>query len=159
MGEPFAPVFFILGLVSFLLAHLTYIFYFLNTSSPQPSFFRQRPIMLLPVAVIVIELLNVLWSSLGVMKLPVIIYAIVIGTMLGTALWQFKKLNSHASSWFITGAVSFIVSDALLAINKFSHPFDNAGILIMGTYCFAQYAIAKGSLYHLLSLQGNSWKH
>jgi uncharacterized membrane protein YhhN len=149
MGEPYAPVFFILGLSAFLLAHVAYIVYFFNTKSGKPSYFRQRPIMLLPVAAIVIELLNVLWASLGAMKLPVIVYALVIGTMCAAALWQYKKLHYRASVWFITGAISFIVSDSLLAINKFSHPFDNAGIYVMVTYCFAQYSLARGSLYHL----------
>jgi uncharacterized membrane protein YhhN len=151
MGEPYASIFFILGLAAFLMAHVAYIAYFLHTTSLKPSFFRQRPIMLLPVAAIVIELLNVLWPSLGAMKLPVIVYALVIGTMCATALWQYKKLNNRASLWFIAGAVSFIISDSLLAINKFSHPFDYAGICIMVTYCFAQYSLAKGSLYHLQS--------
>jgi uncharacterized membrane protein YhhN len=151
MGDPYASVFFILGLVAFLMAHIAYIAYFLNTLSNKRSYFRQRPIMLLPVAAIVIELLNVLWPSLGVMKLPVIVYALVIGTMCAAALWQYKKLNNQASLWFIAGAVSFIISDSLLAINKFSHRIDDAGIYIMVTYCFAQYALAKGSLFHLQS--------
>jgi uncharacterized membrane protein YhhN len=152
MGEPYGSMFFIFGLVAFLMAHVAYIAYFLNTTSLKPSYFRQRPIMLLPVAAIVIELLNVLWSSLGAMKIPVIVYALVIGTMCAAALWQYKKLQFSASIWFITGAISFIISDSLLAINKFSHPFDYAGIFIMVTYCFAQYSLARGSLHHLLSV-------
>ncbi len=149
MLEPYAPVFFIFGLVAFLLAHVTYIVYFFNTKSLHPSYFRQRPIMLLPVAAIVIELLNVLWSSLGNMKIPVVVYAVVIGTMFAMAIWQYKKLNHPAAAWFIAGAFSFIISDSILAINKFSHPFENAGIYIMVTYCFAQYSIVRGSINHL----------
>ena len=149
MFESSSPVFFIGGLTSFLMAHITYIYYFLNTRSVRQSYFRSRPLLLLPVAVIVIELLNVLWTSLGPFKLPVIIYGIVIGSMFAAALWQYKKLNNMVSLWFIAGAFSFILSDSILAINKFSLPFKEAGFMIMFTYCFAQYAIARGSLLHI----------
>ena len=60
MFESRSQGFFIGGLVAFLLAHLAYIYYFVNTRSVRQSYFRSRPLMLLPVAVIVIELLNIL---------------------------------------------------------------------------------------------------
>jgi uncharacterized membrane protein YhhN len=42
------------------------------------------------------------------------------------------------------GASFFVISDSLLAINKFYQPFAHAGILIMLTYCTAQYFIVQG---------------
>ena len=105
--------------------------------------------MLLAVLVYVIELLYILWPYLGGMKLPVVVYACVIGTMLAFALWQFGKLEKKTSLLFIGGAVFFVISDSLLAISKFKVHFPLSGILIMFTYCLAQYLLARGSARHL----------
>ncbi|MBL0146409.1 MAG: hypothetical protein IPP48_12355 [Chitinophagaceae bacterium] len=42
----------------------------------------------------------------------------------------------------------FILSDSLLAINKFYHSFAFAGVQIMATYCIAQYCIVRGFISH-----------
>lgn len=143
--------FFIGGLVSFLTAHLMYIWYFTKTSSSKPSYLKSRPVMLLAVLAYVIELVYVLWPHLGGMKIPVVIYAAVIGTMLGFALWQIGKLENIAAGLFTAGALFFVLSDSLLAINKFRSPIPSAGIFIMLTYCLAQYLLARGSAHHLKS--------
>ncbi|MFM8740122.1 MAG: lysoplasmalogenase family protein, partial [Cytophagales bacterium] len=46
------------------------------------------------------------------------------------------------------GALLFMVSDSLLAVNKFLNPFEFSGIAIMATYCAAQYLIVEGLLQH-----------
>jgi uncharacterized membrane protein YhhN len=141
--------FFIGGLLAFLTAHLLYIRYFSKTKSAYESYLKSRPIMLLAVLVYVIELLYILWPYLGGMKLPVVVYACVIGTMLAFALWQFGKLEKKTSLLFIGGAVFFVISDSLLAISKFKDQFPLSDILIMFTYCLAQYLLARGSARHL----------
>jgi uncharacterized membrane protein YhhN len=45
---------------------------------------------------------------------------------------------------FVAGALLFVCSDSLLAINKFGQPFRFAGLLIMFTYCLAQFLIVWG---------------
>jgi uncharacterized membrane protein YhhN len=49
-----------------------------------------------------------------------------------------------ANRYFVAGAVLFVLSDSLLAINKFYQPLAFAGTLIMLTYCAAQYFIVMG---------------
>jgi uncharacterized membrane protein YhhN len=142
-------VFFIVGLVCFLTAHLLYIYYFASIKPNTRSFMRKRPVMLLAVLAYVVELLYVLWPHLGGMKVPVLIYGIVIGTMLAFALWQYGKIPAQAAWLFITGALLFVASDSLLAINKFKTPIAHGGLWIMGTYILAQYFIARGSIKHL----------
>jgi uncharacterized membrane protein YhhN len=141
--------FFIGGLLAFLSAHLLYIRYFSKIKSAHVSYLKSRPIMLLVVLVYIIELLYILWPYLGGMKLPVTVYACVIGTMLAFALWQFGKLENQTALLFISGAVFFVMSDSLLAISKFKAQFPMSGILIMLTYCLAQYLLARGSARHL----------
>ncbi|RYF87580.1 MAG: hypothetical protein EOO03_10470 [Chitinophagaceae bacterium] len=44
---------------------------------------------------------------------------------------------------FIAGAAFFVLSDSLLAINKF-HTSLQCSFMVMVTYCLAQYLVVKG---------------
>jgi uncharacterized membrane protein YhhN len=144
-------MFFILGLLGFLTAHALYIAYFIRIPATNGrSFIRKRPVMLLAVLAYVVELLYVLWPSLDGMKIPVLIYGIVIGTMLCFALWQYGKTDARAAGLMIVGAILFVASDSLLAINKFKSPIPFGGIWVMSTYILAQYCIVKGSARQIL---------
>jgi uncharacterized membrane protein YhhN len=46
----------------------------------------------------------------------------------------------------LIGAVLFMISDSLIAIDKFATPIPYPTLFIMGTYVFAQYFIAVGVL-------------
>jgi uncharacterized membrane protein YhhN len=146
-------LFFMAGLVCFLTAHLLYIRYFLNIKSAQESYLRKRPLLYLAVVAYLAELLYVLWPTLGGMKIPVLLYGIIISTMLGVALWQYRRVSDHTAILFIAGAILFVVSDSLLALNKFREPISYAGIGIMLTYCLAQFFLARGSASHLREIQ------
>lgn len=140
---------FIAGLSAFLSAHIVYISYFRSIRSPKTSYLKRRPVMLLAVVVFVIELLYVLWPGLGTLAGPVSIYAIVIGTMLAFAGWQYGKLSDRTALLFMTGALCFVLSDAMLAIARFRFQFPYSGTLVMSTYCLAQLLIVRGSAAHL----------
>ena len=146
MFEESNPVFFIFGLAAFLCGHLFYIVYF-SKLSPQPGKIQQQNLLLLlPVAAYVCVLLYLLYPSLGSLKIPVTVYAIVLAGMLSMALRQLQKIDFKTARLFVAGAVSFVLSDSLLALNKFYHPFAQAGFLIMLTYCLAQYLIVSGAI-------------
>ena len=49
------------------------------------------------------------------------------------------------------GAILFVVSDSLLAFNKFFSPFNNAGVIIMLTYGLAQLFITEGAVRYINS--------
>lgn len=137
-------LFFIFGLASFLTTHIFYITYFLRIRSANVSLLKKQPVLIALVLVYGVGLVWLLYPHLGDMKLPVIIYASVICTMLLCSLHVFLKLNKKAAAHFLLGASAFVVSDSLLAINKFYQPFAFAGVLIMLTYCAAQYFIVTG---------------
>lgn len=140
---------FMSGLVAFLLAHLTYIRYFLSIRTNRVSFLKRRPVMLLAVGVFVFELLHILWPGLGELRAAVTVYAIVIGAMLCCALWQYGKVSDAAAFRLMAGAMLFVLSDAMLAIARFRAPFPAAGTAIMATYCLAQFLIAGGSIFQI----------
>jgi uncharacterized membrane protein YhhN len=139
-----AALFFIFGLVSFLITHICYIIYFLKIKSAQPSLLRQQPWIAALIAGYGVSLVMFLLPQLGDLKIPVLIYAIVICNMLMFSLHVFNRLNKPANVLFVAGALLFTASDSMLAINKFHQPFAGAGILIMLTYCAAQFCIVYG---------------
>ena len=137
-------LFFILGLVCFLTTHILYIIYFLKIKSATVSLLKKQPLLPLLVNAYGIALVWLLYPHLGDLKIPVMVYATVICTMLVCSLHVFLKVNPPANWYFLSGALLFVCSDSLLAINKFYQPFSYAGILIMLTYCAAQYFIVSG---------------
>jgi len=138
------PLFFIFFLVSFLTTHVLYIVYFLKIQFPQTSLLRNQPWMAALVAAYGVSLVMFLSPHLGEMKLPVTIYAVVICAMAICSLHVFTKVNMPSNILFVIGALLFAASDSLLAVNKFYKPFAGAGMLIILTYCAAQFLIVMG---------------
>ncbi len=138
--------YFIAGLASFLCAHIMYIIYFVKAKGQQPSLLKKRPLLILAVLAYTSALIILLHPGLGAMRLPVLLYAGVIATMLLCSLHAFAQLPVKAARLMVTGAAFFVLSDSLLAINRFYHPYPFAGILIMLTYCIAQFCIVKGGI-------------
>ena len=148
MPEDNDGIYFIVGLSCFLTTHILYIFYFLKIWSAEKSFFRQYPFLLWLVGIYGAGLLYLLWPYLGELKIPVSVYAVIICSMLIMALWQLKRIPWNIAGYFILGAGLFVISDSILAINKFRQPLPFAGILIMATYVAAQVMIVMGGLSH-----------
>ncbi len=144
MFESKHSLFFILGLVCFLTTHIFYIVFFLRPRSANPSLLKKQPVLIALVLGYGITLVWQLYPHLGDLKLPVMVYAFVICTMLLCSLHAFLKVNRKASVYYVVGAFSFVLSDSLLAVNKFYQPFAFAGLFIMLTYCAAQYFIVSG---------------
>jgi len=128
---------FIAGLVAFLLAHVAYIVAF-TTGAPLGT----TPWLLLPVAVVAAVILRVLWPGLGRLKLPVTVYVIVIVVMTWTAAARAVVLPSTATTIAAAGAVLFLASDAILALNRFGKPFRAGRALNLATYFAGQWLIA-----------------
>jgi uncharacterized membrane protein YhhN len=137
-------LFFIFGLAAFLITHICYIIYFLTIKSTQTSLLRQQPWLAALVAGYGCSLIMFLYPGLGELKIPVMIYAVVICSMLLCSLHVFYKTGRPANVYFVTGALLFVLSDSMLAVNKFVSPFPSAGFLLMLTYCAAQFCIVMG---------------
>lgn len=144
MFEQKHALFFIFGLVCFLITHIFYISYFLKIKSDKISLLKKYPVLILLMTGYGLSLVWLLYPHLGDLKLPVMAYATIICTMLLCSLHVFLKVNKQAALYYLAGAVFFVLSDSLLAINKFYQPFAYAGAFIMITYCAAQYFIVRG---------------
>ena len=132
--------FFMSGLVSFLLAHVMYILVFImkrNTSKKATPFIT---ILLLYA----LGLFYLLKDGLGGMLIPVLVYMSVILTMATTAFLRKGSVNNKSYILVFIGAILFMVSDSLLALNKFYMPLPFSNISIMLTYAIAQLFIVFG---------------
>jgi uncharacterized membrane protein YhhN len=147
--EERGPNFFLLGLSAFLVAQVFYIVFFHNIRMRE--YIRGNALLLLLVIVYYSVLINVLSPYLGNMKLPVRIYGVVLSFMLMLALHTMLGKNKKAALWMTMGAILFVVSDSLLAFNKFFSPFNNAGVVIMLTYGLAQLFITEGAVRYINS--------
>ncbi|HQV36922.1 MAG TPA: lysoplasmalogenase [Flavobacterium sp.] len=136
-------IYFIIGLVSFLIAHLFYIILFSKLQKViNLKYKRFIPLVLLYL----VGFLYFLWEKLGGMKIPVIIYALVISTMLLVAIKGYFTWNSKSGKLLLIGAVFFVLSDSILAINKFYVTIYLSSFWIMSTYITALFLIVKGVL-------------
>ncbi|SRR5258706_7146232 len=145
--EPKDKVFFLLGLSSFLLAHIFYIafFHFVRVGEK----IKGNPWLLVVVVIYYATLINLLSPYLADMKIPVLVYGIVISFMFMLAMHMLFIKNKTAGKWMMFGALLFVISDSVLAINKFYQSFEGAGILIMLTYGLAQLFIVEGAVKYI----------
>jgi uncharacterized membrane protein YhhN len=131
---------FVIGVFSFLIAQLIYTYAFRVGRS-----FRLRFLALLPFAVYGILIFVILLPGLNAMTLPVAAYVIVIMVMAWQAWDQWDDKRTQWALLAFIGAVLFVVSDSLLAINKFGKPFLAARALTLTTYFSAQWLIANSN--------------
>ena len=141
------PLFFLLGLGSFLVAHIGYIVLFHKIRVLEVV--KSNPWFLVVVVIYYAGLISWLGPYLGDMKLPVRIYGVVISFMFLLALHMLYIKNREAGKYMMGGAALFIISDSVLAINKFYQPFEMAGFIIMLTYGLAQLCIVYGAMKYI----------
>ena len=143
-------IYFVLGLLAFLIGHLFYIFSFRQFVWEQESHLlpTQKVRYVFPVLLAGTGLMVVLYPVLGDLKMPVMLYAIILMLMVSYALLRIGRTSRPSFNWVFIGAVFFMLSDSLLAINKFHSPFYMASVIVMATYILAQYMIVKGVLLH-----------
>ena len=77
------------------------------------------------------------------MRIPVTIYALVINTMVASVVNLKGRLSSPVFISMATGALLFMLSDSLIAINKFGHPFEGERLAVMVTYIVGQWLLTR----------------
>ncbi len=130
--------FFIPGLGSFLVAHVLYIFAFGSGIDHTMHFW-----LLVPLVIYGIGFYLVLHRNLDSMRVPVIIYMLVILVMVWMAANRVMAFQSVGTIMLVCGAVFFLISDSILAYNKFIGSIRGAQLFILGTYYLAQWLIAS----------------
>lgn len=133
---------FLPGLVSFLLAHLAYIVAFTRSA--------RLGARVLPFAFYLVVGAGVLgWLWPGVpppLQLPVLAYVACLVTMAAQAavIWRLARggTTEFLARRAAFGGALFVLSDGLLAANRFALPLPMASLLILAPYWAAQILIA-----------------
>ncbi len=128
---------FILGLASFLIAH---IFYIIAFSKREKSF---KFLSSIPFYFIAAVLAYYFYPHLEDMLYPVFIYIFVIMTMVWRAFLQ-RKYN-NAAIFALIGASIFAISDSNIAFTKFIQDYEYSKIVTIILYWSAQFLIFKST--------------
>ena len=143
---------FIAGLVAFLLAHIAYIIGFNQTL---PAFNIAALIWAVLLGIIAAQLYKQIATGLvkqskeSLLK-PVLTYTAVIAIMLLSALITLSRpeWSSGAAITVSIGAALFMLSDAILAWNKFVQPIKNGRVMNMAAYHLGQIILIYGVVMH-----------
>ena len=133
----FPERYFTKGLIAFLVGHIFYIFAFLV-----PNGFNFTIWIFLPIVLLSILYLKIILPYSGKKTLPIIIYIVIIAIMGWTALEGFYTVQTMGTLFAAIGAILFMLSDSILAYNKFRKQFYSAELIILSTYYTAQWLLA-----------------
>lgn len=142
---------FMIGLLSFLIGHIFYIVTYRQhrgESTDHELLVPQKIRYSIPVVLAGTGLVVILFPVLGGLQFPVMIYALALIVMVMNAIFRYGRTSSRSFWMTLIGSVFFMISDAILAINKFLGAIEMGGVYIMLTYITAQFLIVEGLRSH-----------
>ncbi len=128
---------FIQGLVSFLVAHIFYIVAFYSNA----QFIINLPV-LTGVFLIGAIFLYLILPHANDLKLPVIVYALILQMMVLSAEMMYQTSSHFTALMALIGAIWFMFSDSVLAFSRFVKPFKGSQAILLASYYIAQTCIA-----------------
>ena len=139
-------LFFFAGVGGFFVAQLTYIYVFATfREQDTKGLIQRKPVLALFFLAYVGGIYVILFPGLeGLMKPIILIYAL---SLMGMSLMALNRKGrvAHTSYRLVFfGSILFLISDSMIALNKFYMEFTLAGFWIMITYISAQYLIMRG---------------
>ncbi len=120
---------FVVGLLAFLCAHLAFA---AGLLWDLPRFALGIPAAAGPG--VAVAMLVVLWPRVGRLRVAVVIYAIVLTAMWLAAAARSTVLGDSAAQLALIGASLFMLSDGVLAWDRFINRFSLARMLVLATY-------------------------
>ena len=134
--EMTGPGLFEAGMGAFILAHICYIFLFIQ----KPEWNWIKGLVMGIMTLFSIGFAFMLFPHLGPMTLPIYIY---LGVILIMGISACLGRDNH---WLvIAGACLFISSDAMIAFSRFISPIPHSSFWIMTTYYAAQGLLTAGA--------------
>lgn len=144
IGE--GPSFFLSGMIAFITAHVYYSLFFIQTVPVKKETAAVFYKTLIGLSVVCGVLFLLLRSALGAYQVPILLYMLFISLMASLAVHTTSNpaYKNFALQTFVPGALLFVISDALLATNKFYAHLPVFDLGVMLTYAGAQYFLTKG---------------
>jgi len=143
--------YFLFGLAAFLVAHIFYIVDYAKAKRDYGKTRSPKEQILAGILIIlfITGLFSLIYPNLNEMKIPVIIYALVISLMLWSSIGRRGYTSQISFGLVFAGSTLFVISDSMIALNKFWQPLPVSGFLIMSTYMLAQFLIVLGLVKHI----------
>ena len=138
-----AELYFLLGLLSFLLAHASYILAFVHRGYFDNAKVAWSGLLIVAYAIAVYMYIA---EGLGDRQPYVIAYMFILIMLALVALFRKSYVSERSYLWVLAGAMLFILSDSLLAINTFKTSIPYGGVAIMLTYAMAQWFLVHGAI-------------
>lgn len=137
--------FFLAGLVAFLLAHIAYVIGF-NIPVPEMSVWGIALAVMIGVGGARVIRRIIAAQGQGRMRMPILVYSIVISLMLLSAMLKLTDVKWEAGAALLVslGAFLFYISDIILAWNKFVAPIQHGRIYNIAAYHLGQIALIAG---------------
>ena len=151
LGDVMGAAHSFIGQMSFFAcAHVSMTVWFIR-SSYKIRYRDNHSVVFLVLALLLSALFYIVpFSPEGVIRYGVIVYCLVIAAMLLSSFFlcnssRHDKTRSLPVSLILLGSVSFVISDYILAWNKFVSPLDLENYLIMVPYYLGQLLIFTGT--------------
>jgi uncharacterized membrane protein YhhN len=129
---------FVLGIGSFAATHALYLAAFISAAGlalVNPS--------TIPLLLFTVIMTRFLWPGLRKsLQIPVLAYVVLITIMTIQAIGAAVQSEGVGPAIAAAGAMLFLASDSMLAINRFRVPFRSAQALVLSTYWLGQWLIA-----------------
>ena len=132
---------FIFGIAAFLITQILFI-KIINGQIPKSNI-GQKIIAIVPFLIYYFVLMYVLKDNLNELFYPVAVYGFTISLFGTVSLLNYNVQKNKLSKNLLLGSTLFILSDSLIALNKFYEPELYYPVIIMLTYVLAQYFIYK----------------
>lgn len=147
---------FLLGLISFLMAHISFWSDLWGNSLKKEGLVIKNKILILPFIAYLAILLYYIFPHIKndlVLQIAVVIYGGAISISGILALNRFGFVSKDTFALVFVGFLFFIASDTWIALQKFvfktNHTFDN--LMIMITYIIALFLIVQGFIVQKIS--------
>jgi uncharacterized membrane protein YhhN len=139
-------LFFFAGVGGFFLAQISYIYTFAKFREQEGRGYLERNLMIGFLFLgYVGGIFYLLYPGLeGLMKPILLVYALSLIGMSMMALNRQGRVNRASFVMVFIGSLLFVVSDSMIALDKFYREIPMAGFWIMLTYMAAQYLIMRG---------------
>ncbi|MFX1313012.1 MAG: lysoplasmalogenase [Promethearchaeota archaeon] len=137
---------FLFGMGAFLINQIFYIISFLLSITDYTGFNLLGLFLLGPTILILIFMVPRFINQTEDMKIPVLVYMIAIVLMHVVAILRLTEFQGLPFVLIYIGSISFIFSDATIALNKWGREISYARLIIMTTYLMAQFYIILGAL-------------
>jgi len=139
-------LFFYAGVGGFFCAQLAYIYVYTKYSEEKrKGYLQKNPLIIFIFLLYIGGIYLILLPGLeGIMKPVILLYALSLMGMSMMALNRRGRVNPSSFRYVFVGSLLFLVSDSMIAINKFTTEIPMAGFLIMISYISAQYLIMRG---------------